>query len=103
MTSNVFYVKDGKLGTARKDILLGVTRRTVLHVARGNGLDILYRAVKREQVPALDETFITSSSRGIVPVIQIDDVPVGEGVPGSITKKLMKDYDEYVMRVAKRL
>jgi branched-chain amino acid aminotransferase len=103
MTSNFFYVKDGKLGTARKDILLGVTRRTVLHVARGNGLDILYRAVKREQVPALDETFITSSSRGIVPVIQIDDVPVGEGVPGSITKKLMKDYDEYVMRVAKRL
>jgi len=100
MTSNFFYVKDGKLGTARKDILLGVTRRTVLRVARGSGLDILYPALKREQVPALDEAFITSSSRGIVPVVQIDDVTVGEGRPGSVTKKLSIAYDEYVIRHA---
>ena len=100
MTSNFFYVNDGKLGTARKDILLGVTRRTVLRVARGSGLDILYHALKREQVPALDEAFITSSSRGIVPVIQIDDVTVGEGRPGSVTKQLSDLYIEYVMRHA---
>jgi len=100
MTSNFFYVKDGKLGTARKDILLGVTRRTVLRVARGSGLDIVYRSLKREQVPALDEAFITSSSRGIVPVVQIDDVTVGEGRPGSVTKKLSIAYDEYVIRHA---
>jgi branched-chain amino acid aminotransferase len=100
MTSNFFYVKDGKLGTARKGILLGVTRRTVLRVARGSGLDILYRALKREQVLALDEAFITSSSRGIVPIVQIDDVTVGEGRPGAMTKQLSALYNEYVMRHA---
>jgi branched-chain amino acid aminotransferase len=100
MTSNFFYVNDGKLGTARKDILLGVTRRTVLRVARGSGLQVLYRALKREQVPGLDEAFITSSSRGIVPVVQIDDVKVGEGSPGPITKKLSTAYAEYVIRHA---
>jgi hypothetical protein len=54
MTSNIFYIKEGKLGTARKGILLGVTRRTVLRVARGSGLEIVYRPLKQEQVPALD-------------------------------------------------
>ena len=96
MTSNFFYVKDGILGTARKDILLGVTRRTVLRVARGSGLEIRYRALKREQVLALDEAFITSSSRGIVPVVQIDDVSVGEGVPGPVAKNLLERYNAYV-------
>ena len=98
MSSNFFYVKgDGILGTAQKNILLGVTRRTVLRVARGSGIDIAYRALKREQVPALDEAFLTSSSRGIVPIVQIDDLPVGEGRPGSVTNRLSRLYNHYVV------
>ena len=98
MSSNFFYVKGGGiLGTAQKHILLGVTRRTVLHVARGSGIDIAYRALKREQVPALDEAFLTSSSRGIVPIVQIDDLPVGEGRPGSVTNRLSRLYNHYVV------
>lgn len=100
ITSNFFYIKDKKLGTAREGILLGVTRGTVLRVARGSGFRIVYRALKREQVPDLSEAFITSSSRGIVPVIQIDNMPVGDGRPGSMTKRLSKAYDEYVIRHA---
>jgi branched-chain amino acid aminotransferase len=103
MTSNIFYIKEGKLGTARKGILLGVTRRTVLRVARGSGLEIVYRPLKREQVPALDEAFLTSSSRGIVPIVQIDETPVGEGRPGPITQRLMKTYDEYVLRATEKI
>jgi branched-chain amino acid aminotransferase len=103
MTSNFFYVKNGNLGTARRDILLGVTRRTVLRVARGSGFSIVYRPMKREQAAALDEAFLTSSSRGIVPIVQIDDVTVGEGVPGPITKELMDGYANYVMRHAERI
>ena len=81
MTSNIFYIIDGKLGTARKDVLLGVTRRTVLRVARGSGLEIVYKPLKLEQVPGLAEAFLTSSSRGIVPIVQVDEVTVGEGRP----------------------
>jgi branched-chain amino acid aminotransferase len=100
MTSNFFYIKEEMLGTARKGILLGVTRRTVLRVARGSGLEIVYKPLKREQVPALAEAFLTSSSRGIVPIVQIDDMPVGEGRPGSVTKILSTAYTEYVIRHA---
>jgi branched-chain amino acid aminotransferase len=96
MTSNFFYIKEGVLGTARKNILLGVTRRSVIRVIRESGFSILYHPLKREQVPALSEAFLTSSSRGIVPIIQIDDTPVREGIPGQITKTLMRGYQDYV-------
>jgi len=103
MTSNFFYVRNEMLGTARTKILLGVTRQTVVRVAREIGLDILYRPLERKQAPALSEAFITSSSRGIVPVIQIDDVMVGEGTPGSITKNLMEEYTNYVKQHAEMI
>ena len=96
MTSNFFYIMNGELGTARRNILLGVTRRIVLRVARGSGLDILYCPMKREKISALSEAFITSSSRGIVPVVRIDGMLVGEGVPGPVTKRLMVGYTNYV-------
>jgi branched-chain amino acid aminotransferase len=103
LTSNFFYIKEGKLGTARKGILLGVTRRSVLRVARGSGLEIIYQPLKREQIQVLDEAFLTSSSRGIVPIVEIDDLTVGEGIPGLITKRLMKAYSEYVLRTAEKI
>jgi branched-chain amino acid aminotransferase len=100
MTSNFFYLKDGMLGTARNNILLGVTRRTVLRIARGSGIRIVYGSLKRRQVSVLSEAFLTSSSRGIVPIVQIDATTVGEGMPGPITKDLMAAYKEYVMQHA---
>lgn len=103
MTSNFFYVKGSLVGTAHRDILLGVTRRTVLRVARGSGFSVDYHPLKREQVSALAEAFLTSSSRGIVPIVQIDDVTVGEGGPGPVTKKLMDGYRAYVMQHAERI
>jgi branched-chain amino acid aminotransferase len=103
MTSNFFYVKEGKLGTARRDILLGVTRRTVLRVARGCGLEVVYRPLKRDHVPALTEAFLTSSSRGIVPIVRIDDLTVGEGRPGEFTNLLRVQYEAYVQSHAEKL
>ena len=103
MTSNFFYVRNENLGTARRNILLGVTRRMVLHVARGSSIGIVYRALRWEQDPSLDEAFLTSSSRGIVPIIQIDSTSVGKGRPGPYTKNLSIKYDDYVLRHAKSI
>ena len=100
MTSNFFYIKGGILGPARRDILLGVTRRTVLRVARREGVRVVYRPLRRGQISVLSEAFLTSSSRGIVPIVQIDDVPVGEGSPGPVTKNLLKDYNAYIFQHA---
>jgi branched-chain amino acid aminotransferase len=103
MTSNFFYVKEGKLGTARRDILLGVTRQTMLRVGRGSGLEIVYKPLKLGQIQALDEAFLTSSSRGIVPIVQIDEVAVGEGSPGVVTKDLFAAYKVYIKRFAENI
>ena len=103
MTSNFFYVHNGILHTAQRDVLLGVTRRTVIRVARGEGLGVRYKSLKLDQLSAVSEAFITSSSRGVVPVVQIDNVQVGQGSVGKITKKLTSAYDTYVMNRAERI
>ena len=103
MTSNFFYIKDETLYTAQRDILLGVTRQTVIRVARRIGLEVKYQPLKRDQLKVAREAFITSSSRGVVPVIQIDDVLVGQGRPGQITKQLSAAYDAYVLAKAERI
>ena len=103
MTSNFFYILDGVLCTARRDILLGVTRGTVICVARRSGLDVRYRALKLDELSAVDEAFITSSSRGVVPVIQIDDVRMGHGKPGKISKQLSTAYEAHVLERADKI
>lgn len=103
MTSNFFYLRDDVLCTAQRDVLLGVTRQMVINVARGRGLDVKYQPLKRDQLSALSEAFITSSSRGVVPVVQIDEVTIGEGTPGKVTRLLMPAYDEYVLKKAERI
>lgn len=106
MTSNFYAVKvprdssrthvksHGVLVTARYGILLGVTRRVVLRLARGEGMSIEYRAPRLDE--KFDEAFLTSSSRGIVPIVAIDGKPVGQGKPGAWTKALSLAYQAYV-------
>lgn len=103
MTSNFFYVQDGVLHTARRGILLGVTRTMVIRAARKMGVEVRYKPLKVDQLPAVDEAFITSSSRGIVAVVQIDDVTVGEGRVGTLTKQLSAAYEAYVRKKAETI
>ena len=107
MTSNFFYVGQVTnlpyIGTARDDILLGITRKTVIEIVQSRRLEVKYRPLKRDQLAAIDEAFITSSSRGIVPVIQIDDVTIGQGRPGPVTKQLSVAYGAYVVEKAERI
>jgi branched-chain amino acid aminotransferase len=103
LTSNFFYVKDNILYTAQDDILLGVTRNTVIYVAQGRGVAVNYEPLRRNQLRTIDEAFITSSSRGVVPVIQIDKVTVGQGSPGPLTRRLSMGYDQYIKVNAERI
>ena len=63
MTSNFFYVRDGELYTAGRGVLPGVTRGTVITVARQAGIRVRYKALSLPEIPEIDEAFITSSSR----------------------------------------
>ena len=94
MTSN-FYAIIGKiLITAQDEILLGVTRRVILRLARGQGMSIEYHAPKLKD--KFDEAFLTSSSRGVVPIVSIDNKQVGQGRVGPWVRMLSKAYQAYV-------
>ena len=103
MTSNFYAVSAGKIITARYNILLGVTRRFVLRLARSAGIGIEYRSLRIDEVAGISEAFITSSSRGVVPVVSVDNIPIGKGSPGNVAPMLRHVYDAYVLDKAENI
>ena len=101
MTSNFYAVKGKTLVTAQSGILLGVTRRVILRLARGQGMSIEYRAPSVNE--KIDEAFLTSSSRGVVPIVSIDNKPVGQGRVGEWVKALMEAYWDYVEKKCEKI
>lgn len=93
LTSNFFYLDEGKLGTARRGVLNGVTRRQVLRLARECRMEVSYRALPVEEISSIEEAFLTSSSRGIMPIAAINDTQIGSGRVGEGTRRLMHAYD----------
>jgi branched-chain amino acid aminotransferase len=103
MTSNFFYVRDGVLCTAGRGVLQGVTRQVVTGLARRHGIRVAYRSLKLADLPSIREACITSSSRGLVPVVEIDGHTVGSGVPGSVMRALLAAYDAEVLALSEAL
>lgn len=103
LTSNFFYVREGTVGTARAGVLPGVTRRAVLYLVRRLGWRLTYRPLRLADLPEIEEAFLTSSSRGVVPIVAVDGHPVGAGVPGPVTRRLQTAYEALVQRRARRL
>lgn len=100
MTSNFFYLLRGELGTAGRGVLSGVTREAVIQIASKAGLQVRYKALSLREIPEIREAFITSSSRGVVPVVRIVDQPVGNGQVGETTKQLMDLYEQKISDIA---
>jgi len=90
--ANIFWVNDGVLYTINKNILLGITRKTVIELAGG----CRYTQITARQLQKADEIFITQTTSGILPVIRLDGVRISSGRPGPITKKLMVAFHQLV-------
>lgn len=103
MTSNFFYVRAGMLCTAGRGVLIGITRQTVLALAKQEGINTCIKALPLAELPMIEEAFITSSSRGIVPVVQIGEQQIGTGQVGEMTKKLMNLYEAAVLSLAEEI
>lgn len=88
--SNSYAVLDGVIYTAPKDekVLPGITRDVVLALAQSAGIAYLEQAVSAEQLKQADEIWISSSTRELLPVTTLDDVPVGTGKPGPVWQQL---------------
>jgi branched-chain amino acid aminotransferase len=87
------------LHTEEARVLIGVTRSLVLEVAQAV-LPVSSQAISLAELPLAHECFITSVSREILPVVQIDDVVIGDAKPGLITQTLMQRFAAMVQREA---
>ncbi|HEX3855407.1 MAG TPA: aminotransferase class IV [Polyangiaceae bacterium] len=99
-TSNVFAVFAGRLVTAPETaaILPGITRAHALSIAAELGIPIELRSLPKSELVRADEVFISSSIRELVPVVSIDGQRVGPGLPGPITRQLLRRFREAVAR-----
>ena len=91
---NLFIVKDGKLFTPplSAGALYGITRQTVIDLAREAGQEVSEPNLTRYDLFNADECFLTGTGAEIIPVTKIDGRVIGSGKPGPITKKLVDQY-----------
>jgi len=92
VTSNFFAVTGEKIITPKKNILLGVTRQIVIHLAKRIGFKVEERNLFLKEIPDFSEAFITSTTKEIMPVTQIGRRRIAKGKVGKVTKILMKEF-----------
>jgi branched-chain amino acid aminotransferase len=95
--SNFFVFRGDTLITPRLGVLIGITRNVIFSLARGR-FTIEERPILLEELSTVDEAFLTSSSKEITPVVQIDDWMIGDGKPGPRTYELEQRFIELVER-----
>ncbi len=96
LSSNFFGVRLGQIRTAGEKVLSGVTRAITLDCLTRLRLSFTLSPIRLDEVSLLEEAFITSSSRGVLPVRQVDQKSIGTRAPGPISILLMQAYEAAV-------
>jgi len=96
--SNIFVVKDGRISTPLgKYVLEGISRQTVMELARQEGFEMVERDIDLYDAYTADEVFLTSTSLCLCPVVKVNHAVIGDGrVPGPVAKKLLGAYSKMV-------
>lgn len=96
--ANLFVVKHGVLVTNDLDasILAGITRDSVLRIARDLGIPVQVRPIAVSDVRAADELFFTGTAVEVMPIRQVDDRIIGDGHPGPLTRRIRATYQDAV-------
>ena len=87
---NIFIVKRGVLSTPSQGRLQGITRDTVMALAKSSKITTEERYITRHEVYTADECFLTGTAAEIIPVVKVDGRTIGTGKPGAVTLKMMK-------------
>jgi len=95
---NIFLVRNGALltPTLANSILPGITRDSVIELARDLKLEVREEQIPREMLYIADEVFFTGTAAEITPITSIDRLPVGEGLVGPITKRLQESFFDVI-------
>jgi branched-chain amino acid aminotransferase len=93
-TANVFVVRDGRVETPSlaSGCLAGITRDRVLRLSGGAEVELPEAALREA-----DELFLTSSTREVQPLVELDGRPIGTGEPGEVTRRLAEAYSKMVL------
>lgn len=97
---NIFIVRGDRLITPPIDagILEGITRNTVIDLARENGIEVAEEAMTRHDIFVADECFLTGSAAEVIPAVKLDGRVIGDGKPGPMTQKLNAAFRAFVAR-----
>lgn len=95
---NLFIVKDGKILTNRADdsILMGITRDAAIEIARALGYRIETKSLELDDLVNADEAFFTGTAAEITPIVELDNLMIGEGKRGAITEKIQRTFFDAV-------
>lgn len=95
-TSNLFAFFNERLVTPKDGVLKGITRQAVLSLAR-TLYTVEEKPVLLDRLLTADEVFITGTNKCVVPVVQVDDTPIGSGRPGPRTRRLMAELENHAL------
>jgi branched-chain amino acid aminotransferase len=93
---NVFVIRDGMISTPPQTaaILDGISRRSCMQIARDLGYEVVERDIARAELALADEVFLTGTAAELTPMREIDDIPIGEGRPGPITREIQGVFED---------
>jgi branched-chain amino acid aminotransferase len=101
---NLFVVKDGRIATPgyTSDILGGINRAAAIEIARDLGYEVTERDIARGELYLADEIFMTGTAAELTPLREVDDMPVGDGRPGPVTRRVQEVFEDALHGRAER-
>jgi len=94
---NIFIVRNGTLKTTPlTSILEGITRDSIMEIARDNGIEVIEERFTRDELYIADEAFFTGTAAEVTPIREVDGRTIGAGKPGEITKKVQSIFFDAV-------
>lgn len=103
LSSNFYGIDQSVIWTADEGVLHGITREVVLDVIRKEQLQVERTGYPFMKVYQLDEAFITSTSRGVLPITWINHQKIGTGLPGPVTEVIRKAFDKKIQTLIERI
>lgn len=101
-TANLFIVRGGEVLTPplTAGLLGGLTREFLFEIGAEEGVPIHERILRDDDLFAADEAFLTSTTRELVPIVRVDDHPIGTGLPGPTTRRLLAAFQRKAAQLA---
>lgn len=100
-STNVFIIKNEQIIThpATELILDGITRQFVINICKENKMKITEEVFTVKDLMSADEVFITSSTSDVIPIVEIDNLAIGKGQPGQMTKRIQDVFKENIFEL----